>query len=39
MAVSEPIVVEAISSFVDQMVVTAKQPNAGEKRDHGATRT
>jgi ABC-type sugar transport system substrate-binding protein len=30
MAVSEPIVVEAITSFVDQMVVTAKQPNAGE---------
>jgi ribose transport system substrate-binding protein len=30
MAVSEPIVVEAISSFVAQMVVTAKQPNAGE---------
>jgi ABC-type sugar transport system substrate-binding protein len=31
MAVSEPIVVEAITSFVDQMVVTAKQPTAGEK--------
>jgi ABC-type sugar transport system substrate-binding protein len=31
MAVSEPIVVEAITSFVDQMAVTAKQPNAGEK--------
>jgi len=31
MAVSEPLVVEAITSFVDQMVVTAKQPNAGEK--------
>jgi ABC-type sugar transport system substrate-binding protein len=30
MAVSEPLVVEAITSFVDQMVVTAKQPNAGE---------
>ena len=31
MAVSEPIVVEAISSFATQMAVTAKQANAGEK--------
>ena len=31
MAVSEPIVVEAISSFVVQMVATAKQPTGGEK--------